>query len=436
MSGQDVVVVRYSPGERRAVLVFSLLGTALDGADFAIFILFLAPLAAYFHLSILAVDAVQAGSYVAGIAGAWLFGVLAGRAGRRWGLAATMALYSLASLAAAFSPDYTVLFALRLIGGVGLGGELGIALSSLNEAWPSQRRGVLSALLQGMFLVGSALATVLFAVCSARFGPAGWRWGLGLLGSGALVAAVVRRWMPESRVWTASRGGSEQRAVLGSILRQPRWRGLTVRLLGLLTAISFTAYAVETFLPTAWITVYRLPLGTVDTLVFLGLAVIFVAYLLFGRLSDARGRRTAAFDAAVFGAVGFAAFALLLGVGWDRGSLPGRLPLGTTAVFLWMLAAAAPYAVQGAWLSELFPTDIRAAAVNFVYYVGRAVGGGLAPLGALALAQALGGDVRLAMELGLLGTVAVALLVRGLPETRGQPLPLRSEDLRPVVVEG
>ncbi len=75
---------------------------------------------------------------------------------------------------------------------------------------------------------------------------------------------------------------------------------------------------------------------------------------------------------------------------------------------------------RGAWLAEIYPTDVRAAAANFTYYVGRSLEGGLAPLGALA--QSLGGDARTAMVMGIVGVAGAALLVLELPETRGRPL--------------
>ncbi|MDA8144451.1 MAG: hypothetical protein M0Z27_00115 [Thermaerobacter sp.] len=77
------------------------------------------------------------------------------------------------------------------------------------------------------------------------------------------------------------------------------------------------------------------------------------------------------------------------------------------------------WGIQGAWLAEIYPTDVRATAANFTYYVGRSLEGGLAPLGALA--QSLGGDARTAMVMGIVGVAGAALLVLGLAETRGGP---------------
>lgn len=433
----DMPAVRYGPGERGAMLAFSLLGTAFDGADFAIFILFLAPLAGYFHASLLHVELIQASSYVAGIGGALLFGRLADRRGRRWGLSATVALYSLATLGSAFSPDYGVLFALRLVAGVGIGGEAGIAIACLNEVWRPARRGIASALLQGMFLVGSALAALLFGVLAPRFGPAAWRWGFGLLGAAALLAAAIRVWMPESRVWRMRRDlpdGGPAPGLWATLASGGLGTDL-LRLAALMTCIAFGAYAVETYAPAAWLSVYHVAPAAVSRLVFLGLGTIFVAYVAVGAASDLWGRRPAAVASALLGGAGFVLYGTLLAAGRDLGTRPGNLPPLTLAAFLWMLCAAAPFGVAGAWMAEIYPTEVRAMGVNVAYYLGRGIGGGLGPLAALALAQHLGGDVRAAMASGLLGSLGTAWFASRIAETRARPLVLATGGRSAVVVE-
>lgn len=67
----------------------------------------------------------------------------------------------------------------------------------------------------------------------------------------------------------------------------------------------------------------------------------------------------------------------------------------------------------------LFPTRVRSSAQNLAYYVGRAVGAGLAPLAALILATNLGHDVRLAITFGAIGTLGTFLISLLLPETKG-----------------
>ena len=75
--------------------------------------------------------------------------------------------------------------------------------------------------------------------------------------------------------------------------------------------------------------------------------------------------------------------------------------------------------VQGSWLSELYPTYARTTGQNFVYYVSRAVGAGIAPLLALSIAVKMGFDVRMAISLGVIGSVMTMVVSRFLPETCG-----------------
>ncbi len=426
-----------NPAEQRRVLLFSLLGTVFDGADFAVFIFFLAPLAARFRVTLVAMEGIQAASYLAGIGGAILFGLLADRFGRRLGLTLTVVVYSLGTLASAFAPSYTALFVWRIVAGTGIGGEAGLAIAYLNEAWHPRRRGVATAWLQSMFLVGSAIATVLFTSTTARFGADAWRWAFGLLGVAVLLAGALRLWMPESRAWLARQARPRGQAASGSAgaLRAPGLLRLTLRLAALMTGTFFAAYAVETYAPSALLTVYRLSAASVGDFAFLGLTVIFAAYLCFGGLSDRWGRRPTLVAAASVGGFGFILYAWLLASGADLGVHPGRLPAHTLVALLWMLAAAAPLGVQGTWAAELFPTEVRATAVNAAYYVGRGLGGGLAPLAALALVQHLGGGLRLTMTVGLLGLVMALPLAMQLPETRGAPLLLTTNDSGPRKVD-
>ena len=76
-------------------------------------------------------------------------------------------------------------------------------------------------------------------------------------------------------------------------------------------------------------------------------------------------------------------------------------------------------------MAEIFPTGVRATGINLSYYLGRGLGGGLAPLGALALVRALGFDLRWAVVAGLVGTLGAAVFAVFLPETRNAPLNAR-----------
>jgi len=416
-----------TPGTRRRIVTAATVGTLLDGADFAVLLIFLVPIARYFDVSVLTVTLIHATSYIAGIAGGILFGILADRRGRRTSLAAAVAVFSLFTLAAAFAPSIWWLLVLRVLAGIGIGGESGVAFALINESLPGRRgrRGTLSGLVQTMFIFGNVLALVLFAITTATAGPEAWRWAFGLLGVCGLLAFAIRYGMPESPRWLAQVNGGAARPssqeVLAEILRPPL-RSTTARTALLMTTAFFGAYAVITYGPSMWQQSYHLPSGVVAILGYGGSAAAILGYVVNGALSDRVGRRRAFVIFGVLGALAYAAFGLTTVTGWGTIAATGYL---ASPVFFTFLAAQFGYGYhgsQGVWLSELYPTKVRATAQNLVYYVGRAIGAGLAPVAALSMSQAVGGDFRLAITLGGIGAASTALVALTLPETSNKPL--------------
>ena len=141
--------------------------------------------------------------------GASIFGALADRLGRRKTFLLEILIYSVFTLAAAFSPGLTVLLILRFCAGVGLGGELSLADTYLSEILPRQVRGRYMATAFTLSFFGVPLA----AFIGARFvaghhilGVEGWRWLLVVGSLGALIVWAMRRSLPESPRWHEMRG--------------------------------------------------------------------------------------------------------------------------------------------------------------------------------------------------------------------------------------
>lgn len=103
------------------------------------------------------------------------------------------------------------------------------------------------------------------------------------------------------------------------------------------------------------------------------------------------------------GTAGYAFYAWLVATGADRVSRTAPLGSPAFAAYMGMLFAAGYLGIQGVWMAEIFPTGVRATGINLSYYLGRGLGGGLAPLGALA--RLLGLDLRWAVVAGLVGTL-------------------------------
>lgn len=419
-------IIRYSTSERYAVLVFAFLGTIFDGADFGIFVQFMHPMATYFHTSLAVITIVQTLSYITGIVGGILFGYIADRFGRRMGLTLTVALYSLGTLATAFSPNYFWLLVFRIIAGLGIGGESGIAFAYLNEAWPSKRRGFANSLMQGMFIVGSFVSIVLFKVTSNNIGTSAWRYSFAYLGIVAVLAALIRLFMPESKMWLEFRdkrnsGEVVPRSSLGELFSHELRRTTIVMTIVVMFGF-FGSYAVITYGPSMWLGIFNITPSKVAIIGYWASLVTFVSYVLFGAISDRIGRRKSFVWSATIGTAGYLFFGLLILLGHPMTT--SQTVVGSTLFFayLWMEFSYGYTGVQGVWMSEVFPTSVRATAENFSYYVGRGIGAGIGPLMALLVAQKLGGDARLAIAFGFVGTLGAAIFARLLPETKGMAL--------------
>ena len=130
--------------------------------------------------------------------GAFVFGLLAEKYGRRPMLMLDVALFSVFELASAFVPNLTMLFVVRLLFGFAMGGEWGLGSSLTMELIPEKSRGFVSGLLQEGYACGNLLAALLFWIL---FDHIGWR-GMFVVGFvPALLVLYIRATVPESPVW-------------------------------------------------------------------------------------------------------------------------------------------------------------------------------------------------------------------------------------------
>src|SRR5467141_279654 len=130
--------------------------------------------------------------------GAFVFGLLGDRFGRRIPLMIDIIFYSAMELLTAFSPNFSVLLIFRALYGIGMGGEWGLGASLAMETLPTQARGLFSGVLQQGYAIGYLLAAVVYWMVFPFFG---WR---GLFVVGALPAFLVfyiRVRVPESPAW-------------------------------------------------------------------------------------------------------------------------------------------------------------------------------------------------------------------------------------------
>jgi SHS family lactate transporter-like MFS transporter len=174
------------------------LGWALDAFDFFLLTFVIVPMAGDFGTSIAELSYAITLTLAMRPVGAFIFGLLGDRFGRRMPLMIDIIFYSLMELLTAFSPNYTWLLIFRALYGIGMGGEWGLGASLAMETLPTAARGLFSGILQQGYAFGYLLAAVVYWVVFPFFG---WR---GLFVAGAVPAFLVlyiRARVPESPVW-------------------------------------------------------------------------------------------------------------------------------------------------------------------------------------------------------------------------------------------
>src|SRR5438034_2301563 len=190
--------------DQRNTFIACFLGWALDAFDFFLLTFVIVPMAHDFGTSIEQMTKAITLTLAMRPIGAFIFGLLGDRFGRRIPLMIDIIFYSLMELLTAFSPNYTTLLIFRALYGIGMGGEWGLGASLAMETLPTEARGLFSGILQQGYAFGYLLAAVVYWVVFPFFG---WR---GLFVAGALPAFLVlyiRARVPESPVWLRRQSG-------------------------------------------------------------------------------------------------------------------------------------------------------------------------------------------------------------------------------------
>src|SRR2546427_3418563 len=159
-------------GVHGAALIAGFLGWTLDAFDFFLVGLSLTAIAAEFHRSDKDIALSIALTLGFRPVGAFIFGLLADRYGRRLPLIIDLIFYSVVEVLSGLAPNYSTFMVLRALFGIGMGGEWGVGASLAMEKVPPRLRGVLSGLLQEGYAAGYLLATICYFFVYPRWG---WR---------------------------------------------------------------------------------------------------------------------------------------------------------------------------------------------------------------------------------------------------------------------
>jgi MFS transporter, SHS family, lactate transporter len=285
--------------------------------------------------------------------GAFIFGRLADRFGRRPVLMFDVICYSALAFASAFAPNFAIFLVIRALFGVAMGGEWGIGASLTMETVRPESRGLVSGILQTGYASGYLLASVVYAVL---FPLIGWR-GLFMVGVlPALLVLYIRRHVPESPCFAADRAKEKSGTVLDMLAKH--WR-LAVYAILLMTCLNFLSHGTQDLYPTF----LKKQHGYSPHLTGLIAAIYNVGAILggltFGFLSQRFGRRRSLILAALL--------VIPIAPLWAFGGTP---------VVLAMAAFAIQFFVQGCWgvipahLNELSPSGARGTFPGTVYQLG------------------------------------------------------------------
>jgi SHS family lactate transporter-like MFS transporter len=396
--------------QKRTVLA-AYLGWTLDAFDFFLLTFVIKDIAKEFGVGVPEVAYALFLTLATRFVGAFVFGRIGDKWGRKPALMLDIVCYSVIGAAAAFSPNLTIFLVLRALFGVAMGGEWGLGSSLAMESIPPQARGIVSGILQCGYPSGFLLASVAYGLLYGRtFGDFtfGWRPLFLLSVLPALVTLFIRAAVPESPAFERAQK-AEQRAGLWETI-QANW-GLVVYSVVLMMAFNLFSHGTQDLYPTFLQKQLHLAPATVSVIIIVANLGAIAGGLSFGFISEKIGRVNAITVAALI-----ALPALPL---WAYSTTPVMLALGA---FVMQIAVQGAWGVVPAHLNELSPGAVRATLPAFVYQAGNFLASYNGPFQA-KLAEAHGGDYAFALAL-VAGIVAVALVVviRFSPEKRGETL--------------
>src|SRR2546421_234283 len=182
----------------RNALIAGFLGWTLDAFDFFILVLVLDAVAKDFHRPLTDIAFTLTATLAMRPVGALIFGVMADRYGRRLPLMLDVVFYSIIEVLSGLAPTYRIFLILRLLYGIGMGGEWGVGASLALESVPAKWRGLLSGLLQEGYASGFLLAAAAYYFVFPHWG---WRVMFFIGGLPALVSLFIRAKVKEPEAW-------------------------------------------------------------------------------------------------------------------------------------------------------------------------------------------------------------------------------------------
>ncbi len=404
-------------------------GWTLDGMDAFIYALVLVPaLTELLPRSGLTVTPGNVGYYGSILQGLFLlgwglsmvWGPIADRFGRVRALILTILFYSVFTFLCGVVTNIWQLAVLRVLCGIGLGGEQPMGGTFVAEEWPEDRRKMGAGYMHTGYYFGFFLAALANYTIGANYG---WRWMFILGGAPALLVGWIQSGVREPKTWQDKAKGKDRprmREAFGALF-SPEYRGRTIINSLLFTVSIVGLWAGSIYVPTAVTQLARAEgyaasdaarMASYGSMV-LSIATI-IGCLMAPWLAERLGRRLA-----------MGVYFVVLGVGVAIAfGYVFYLPAALTAFFVLIFflgIGGANFALYTLWLPEQYSTGCRASAIAFVSSIGRFVGVAMVFLVGSAIQSygSLGVPVAVTALAFLIGLVLLPFAV----ETKGRPLP-------------
>ncbi|MBW0088685.1 MFS transporter [Pseudonocardia sp. KRD-184] len=425
------------------VFIIGGLGYMFDAWDVALNGFLTPLLGAEFDLSTTERGLVATANLVGMAVGAVAWGTIADRIGRKRAFSITLLIFALFSALGALSPNIEVFYLLRFLAGIGLGGCIPVDYAIVSEFSPRKHRGRVLSAMDGWWPIGATLAGVSATLLVPVDGN--WRWMLLLMILPALLLFWARRGIPESPLFLVRKGREDEaRAVIDDLVRRTgaapepysvpapvvedtrggaaraavdqlrRVWAFSPRITSVAWAL-FISVMLVYYAALSWMPSILRAEGFGEVAAFasttlmngLGIVGVLIAVLVVERV----GRKRVIAVAGPLAAVTLVAFALLLGTPW----------VALVALGAFGMLALIVIPVMYAYVSELYPTELRASGFGWASSSSRAVTGFAPLLFGSVLWPVLGLPLTFAL-LGVLVVAAVAWMWVAAPETAGREL--------------